>query len=76
LFRFDLEKERFILVSVHPGSSLAEVRKHTGFSFEVPDSVEVTATPTESELELIRGPVRDALSKAYPEFARKHLAGQ
>jgi len=76
LFRFDLEKERFTLVSLHPGHSLAEVREHTGFSFDIADRLEVTATPTTAELELIRGPVRDALSKAYPEFARKLLANQ
>ena len=35
---------------MHPGHSLVEVQEHTGFSFDVPDNVEVTAAPTETEL--------------------------
>lgn len=73
LFRFDLEMERFILVSLHPGNSLADVAENTGFAFDVSDRVDVTPSPTTTELQFIRGPVRDALSRAYPEFARTAL---
>ena len=42
------------LRSVHPGVSVEDVEKATGFQLQIPDQVEETTIPTEEELELIR----------------------
>ncbi|GGW18840.1 CoA-transferase [Streptomyces capoamus] len=42
------------LVSVHPGSSVAQVREATGFELAAPDEVPYTREPGAAELELIR----------------------
>ena len=43
LFAFDRERRRFRLASVHPGHTVAEVIEHTGFDFDRPADVPVTA---------------------------------
>ncbi|MER8230439.1 CoA-transferase [Streptomyces sp. NPDC094049] len=42
------------LVSVHPGSTVAEVRAATGFALAADDDVPYTREPTDEELRLIR----------------------
>src|SRR5262245_45993164 len=44
LFGFDRTRKRFRLASVHPGHSIDEVIAHTGFDFDQPDQVPVTAS--------------------------------
>lgn len=41
------------LVSLHPGITVAQVVENTGFEINVPDSVPVTAAPTEEQLAMI-----------------------
>ncbi len=41
------------LVSVHPGVSVAQVEENTGFTIYIPDSVPVTAAPTDGQLHII-----------------------
>ena len=41
------------LVSVHPGVSVAQVEENTGFAMQIPDSVPVTAAPTDGQLRII-----------------------
>jgi glutaconate CoA-transferase subunit B len=60
---------RFRLDSIHPGHSLTDVEAATGFAFDRASTIAVTAPPTEEELRLIRGPVRDDLAEVYPRFA-------
>jgi glutaconate CoA-transferase subunit B len=71
LFRWQKEKKRFALESVHPGSSAEEVRANTGFEYDAPAQVPVTSAPTEGELALLRGPVAKVIAENYPEFARR-----
>jgi glutaconate CoA-transferase, subunit B len=66
----------FELVSLHPGQTVAEVTKETGFKFRVSPEVAETPTPDAAILEVIRGPVQGALASAYPRFADKLLATQ
>jgi len=70
LFSWQKDKRRFRLESVHPGHSAEEVRRDTGFDFDIQ---EVTATrePSEEELASLRGPVAQAIQADYPDFARK-----
>lgn len=70
VFDFDRAKGRFRLASVHPGSSVEEVRDNTGFAFDLPDHVPETATPSDADLALIRGEIAEKIANPYPKFAR------
>lgn len=70
LFRWQKEKRRFLLESVHPGSSAEEVRASTGFSYDVSADARETAGPSENELARLRGPVAKVIAENYPAFAR------
>ena len=69
VFAFDRARGRFRLESVHPWSSVEEVRKETGFAFDVPDTVPVTPEPDATTRALIAGPVREQIAETYPAFA-------
>ncbi len=71
VFRFDPLRARFILASVHPGDDAESVRAATGFEYDAPDRVPVTAEPTADELDLLRGPVCAEMLETYPEFCRR-----
>lgn len=66
-------ESRFLeLYSVHPGHTATEVRANTGFdlpSFE--NKTGTTEAPSETELKILRGPVRAKVAKIYPAFASK-----
>lgn len=51
---FEPESKRMRLTSVHPGVSLEEVTKNTGFALVIPPTIPRTEEPTAYELELIR----------------------
>jgi len=69
LFAFDRRRRRFALASVHPGHSVAEVVEHTGFEFERPRDVPVTAAPSLETLRILRTAVAPQLVEVYPQFA-------
>lgn len=69
-FRFDKEKERFRLVSVHPGSSLEDVLDNTGFSFDYAAETPYTSSPDPELLALLERDVRDKIAEVYPHFAQ------
>lgn len=71
VFRFDVAQARFALESVHPGETVDSVRDATGFAFDAARSVPVTPAATETELALLRGPVRDAMRATYPAFCAR-----
>ncbi|MDP6351616.1 MAG: CoA-transferase [Alphaproteobacteria bacterium] len=72
-FAFDRQRARFRLESVHPGHDLDTIRTDTGFAFDHPPRVAVTAPPSAADLAAIRGPVRESLGATYPEFAARRL---
>jgi glutaconate CoA-transferase subunit B len=74
VFRFDRERGRFRLHSLHPGHTVDEVLAETGFDFELPDGVPETPVPSRETLALIRGPVGAAIADTYPRFAAEVLA--
>lgn len=65
---------RFRLRSLHPGHTLEAVRDQTGFDFEVPDAVPVTAAPAAERLALLRGTVATQVADIYPAFAQQLAA--
>jgi glutaconate CoA-transferase subunit B len=71
LFLWQRDARRFRLESVHPGSSLEEVRDHTGFEFDAPARVPQTASPDAAQLVFLRGAVRGAITDNYPDFGRR-----
>jgi len=75
LFRFDRDRRRFRLESLHPGQSLAELRETTGFDFDHDAAPATTAGPDAATLEMIRGPVAREIAKAYPKFAARVFPG-
>jgi len=70
LFRFDKERRRFRLESVHAGHAVEEILDNTGFEFDRSDRVPETEAPGTRELELIRSQVRVEIAETYPQFAR------
>jgi len=71
LFLWQKDVRRFRLESVHPGSSLEEVRDHTGFEFDAAARVPQTASPDAAQIALLRGAVRRAVTENYPDFGRR-----
>jgi glutaconate CoA-transferase, subunit B len=71
LFGWQPARRRFLLQSVHPEATAAEVRRLTGFDYDEPDAVQQSTPPSAEELALLRGPVRSEIAKNYPEFARR-----
>ena len=69
LFGFDRERRRFRLASVHPGHTVAEVVENTGFEFDQPGQVPVTAAPSPETLRLLRTVIAPQLVEVYPQFA-------
>ncbi len=70
-FLFDRNKKQFLLKSIHQGHSLEEVHDNTGFDFEVPETIPITAAPTKKTLKLIREKVAPVIADPYPDFAKK-----
>lgn len=73
VFRFERARARFVLASVHPGHTAAEVRESTGFDFDLPATLPQTPAPSPATLALIRGPVGAAIAETYPRFAEQVL---
>lgn len=73
VFRFDRDRGRFSLASVHPGDTVAGIRESTGFEFDVPEQVPATPAPSAEDVALLRGPVARALAETYPGFAARVL---
>ena len=71
LFRFDRQRARFSLASVHPGHTVEEVRDNTGFGFDISGTVPETEPPDAQTLAILRGTVAPDIADPYPKFARR-----
>ncbi len=54
---FSEDEKRMRLRSVHPGVSVADVQRQTGFPLVIPDEVPTTPLPTSRELDVLRSRV-------------------
>jgi len=54
VMEFDNETGQMKIKSVHPFSSVEEIKDNTGFDLIIPENVPFTTDPTEEELDLIR----------------------
>ncbi len=75
VFRFDRERGRLVVASLHPGVTREELERRTGFAVEYDAAVAVTPPPTPEDLGLLRTRVRDTVARAYPRFAATALSG-
>lgn len=57
VFVFDPDTRKAVVHSIHPGVTPREVIENTGFEIEIPEDVQVTPTPTEREIFLIRNQI-------------------
>jgi len=73
LFRFDRERARFRLASVHPGHSVEEIVAHTGFDFDRDPAPVATPVPTDVRRALMHEIVREEIVEIYPRFAARFL---
>ena len=75
LFRWQKDKRRFLLESVHPGGNANVVRASTGFEYDVSADLRETKGPSEAELARLRGPVAQVIAENYPAFAQRVWGG-
>lgn len=54
VLKFNKDKRRMDVASVHPGVKIEDIINNTGFSLEIPSNVPVTPEPTEYELKVLR----------------------
>jgi acyl CoA:acetate/3-ketoacid CoA transferase beta subunit len=54
VFDFATDDHRMRLASVHPGASVEEIQRNTGFELVIPDRVLETRAPSAEELRLLR----------------------
>lgn len=71
VFRFDRDRARFVLGSVHPGSTPDDVRQATGFAYDAANDVPATPMPDRDTLRMLRGGVARTVADTYPAFAAK-----
>jgi glutaconate CoA-transferase subunit B len=64
-----------VVASLHPGVSLEEVRRLTGFEFQATPYIPATPGLTPEGRELLYGPVREKLARVYPNFAARLQGG-
>ena len=75
LFRFDPERRRLLVESVHPGVDRETLVRRTGFPLEWGPEAGTTPPPTPEQLAVLRRRVRAVVAKAYPRFAASAFAG-
>ncbi len=69
-FRFQKEKARFHLDSIHPSSSLEDILDNTGFEFDYESDTPVTHEPDPDLLLLLEQKVSHKIREVYPQFAQ------
>lgn len=73
---FEPERGGFRLQSIHPGFDLEGVLAETGFDFAYDTEPSMTRVPEPGYLEVLRGPVREALREIYPRFVAESLRAE
>lgn len=54
IFGFEKESKRMCLETLHPRTTIEEVKERTGFEMVIPDKIEYTTEPTAEELRVLR----------------------
>ncbi|WP_169543278.1 CoA-transferase [Sneathiella aquimaris] len=70
-FRFNKEKRKFHLQSIHPTSSLEDILDNTGFSFDYDATIPSTPAPDAALLSALDTDVAKVVKEVYPQFASR-----
>lgn len=54
VYGFDSQSKQMMLLSLHPGVTVEQVKENSGFPIQVPKDVSVTIPPSEKELRLLK----------------------
>jgi acyl CoA:acetate/3-ketoacid CoA transferase beta subunit len=54
VYGFDAESKQMMLLSLHPGVTIEQVKENSGFEIIVPEDVSVTMPPSQKELSLLK----------------------
>lgn len=54
VYGYHEESKKMMLISLHPGKTVEDVKANTGFEMLIPDKYETTAEPTDTELKILR----------------------
>lgn len=75
VMHFDRRAKRFRLINLHLEQTLDDLLAHTGFDFDYDQVTPTTPEPDEGTLQLIRGPIKAAVTETYPAFAQRLADG-
>jgi len=75
VFRFDRERRRFQLASIHDGDTPNSISEPTAFDFDQPPAVPVTKAVSDDDRGLLRSRVLEELAETYPRFAGAYREG-
>jgi len=73
IFNFNYDISKFELKNLHPGESLSDIKKNTGFPFKIPEIVPFTEDPTNNQLQILRNDVTKELKQIYPRFVEEYF---
>ncbi len=68
-FRFQIEKAKFRLETIHPTSSLEDILDNTGFAFDYDAATPTTSDPDPDLLKLLETEVKGQVKEVYPQFS-------
>lgn len=54
VYGFDSESKHMLLLSMHPGVTVDQIRQHSGFEMIIPKNVTVTVPPSQKELRILK----------------------
>ncbi len=69
-FRFNSQKKRFFLESIHKNSSLEDILDNTGFEFDYEKNTPVTPKTDPALLSMLEQDISKKVEEVYPQFAR------
>jgi acyl CoA:acetate/3-ketoacid CoA transferase alpha subunit/acyl CoA:acetate/3-ketoacid CoA transferase beta subunit len=54
VYGFDAESKQMMLLSLHPGVTVEQVKQNSGFAIVIPEDISVTAPPSLKELQILK----------------------
>ena len=71
LFSFNKNNKRFCLEKTAPGINQCDIKKLTGFKYDLNTSIKNFILPSKSRLKILRKIIAPMVSEFYPHFAKK-----
>ncbi len=71
LFSFNKRNRRFCLEQIAPGLNQYDIKKQTGFEYDINNQINNFALPSKSRLDILRKIIAPMVSEFYPHFAKK-----